>query len=257
MMRAKAAFRIFTKQATPAFLSSQMHLMPTKAWKKGELINPRRIARETFWTLGSGLSDSATLSDHLLRLIGILNPKCDALPRLQRLGKTDFFCGLFGGREANARFEVVEEVIQWCSQWGVTITLDCYPPNPTSDEVINGADEFDDDSEEGLPRAFAYMAKRGASAIEDSWPNGIRSGDRLPHPDRTAQIVVISDLCEAEGPSEHIARVLALAGSQKVSSIPLGLDLVCSIAGYGTVALKKPALDDLGRIQARLRLQLC
>jgi Domain of unknown function (DUF4279) len=225
--------------------------------EEGELITkPRRIARETFWNLKSGLTNSASLSDHLHRLIEFLDSSRDALPRLQSLSKTDFFCGLFGGREPVARFEVAKEIIQWCAQWGVAIKLNCYPPDPTSDEIINGVAEFDADSEEGPPRTFAYLAERGRSAIEDSWPQGARKGERLPHPGRTAHIVATSDLSEAEGPFEHIARVLALARA-KIPSSPFELDLVCTFAGYGTVVLEKSTLDDLTKTRARLRMQLC
>jgi len=193
----------------------------------------------------------------LQRLIEILEPNRDGLERLQRFGNMDFFCGLFGGEEPIARFEVAQEIIQRCSQLDVAINLGCYPPLPTADQVVNGTDEFDDDSEDGLTRAFAYLAMRPHHPDEDCWPDGIRLGDRLPRPVDPAQIILNSDLAESEPPLEHIARVMGLLRYRPIGSIPPIVDLICCFAGYGRIELKRPILHDLAAMQTRLLIQLC
>lgn len=90
-----AAFRIAHPLLDPDTISAQLQLVPSWAWRKGELKEPRgRPARIGMWALDTnGSVQSRDLRRHLDWLINHLHDKLDVLEQFRLSGyEMDIFC---------------------------------------------------------------------------------------------------------------------------------------------------------------------
>jgi len=63
----------------PRELTEALGVQPTRAWRKGELKNPRAIVRheENGWELSSGAGSHKSFEQHTEALLGIIEPALD------------------------------------------------------------------------------------------------------------------------------------------------------------------------------------
>lgn len=79
----------------PSFVSNLIPLEPNEVHQLGDPFERRGqtyFRKASLWKLDSGLSDQDALSDHLLALLGRLEPHHDGLLRVKEKFKTQFVC---------------------------------------------------------------------------------------------------------------------------------------------------------------------
>lgn len=124
-------FRVMGHDLEPEEVSRLLGLEPTESHKRGDA----RIGRsgrhysdysEGLWAWRPGVSETAPLSEHLLALLGVLEPKAATLKRLRKLGqRMDVFIGLFGP-DSNFEFALSADLLERMGRLGIDLEFDVY-----------------------------------------------------------------------------------------------------------------------------------
>lgn len=112
--------------AIPAALTKQLHLEPTLAWRKGDVI---RGTTRTYdcngWTFSSPDSEAATLAGHVDTLLAALEPKAAALNALPQEIDRSISCVIYA-REYIPEIYFPAEIIERIARLSLAIDVDLY-----------------------------------------------------------------------------------------------------------------------------------
>jgi len=275
LMRAKASLTITSTALPSAAVSERLGLEPDHSYDIGDPVSPKRyphgpFREQAFWSRSSGLPDSASLAEHLLTLIGSLEPRRDKLCSIRGNSKARFFCGLFGGSETTANFEIPVYAIKWCSEV-LDIVLDCFACHDSGAEEIEAtsAEADDEESHENVnggpepDRSFSYLETDRLNPLPLRWPhetNGAESDQLLPRPRAAASLAVVSNLPEDAAAEHHVERLLDLARGRYHGEAPIDPTLVCLLStdrlAGSFVRLEIPILRQLAQLGAGFRISL-
>ena len=86
------------------------------------------MRRDSSWQLQSPLDSQCPMEEHLLWLLGVLEPKAEVLGLLKRRFEFEFFCGFSSGN-GQGGFALENSVLTRIADLGITIELDLYPPD--------------------------------------------------------------------------------------------------------------------------------
>lgn len=120
--------RIVGEAVDPDAITARLGLAPTRAHHKGEPISPRVRRPRPFgvWLLDSPLGRDRPLEEHLDVLLGLLEPRAEALRSLAAEGcPADLFSGHFMQRY-NTGIELSPGVLGRVAALGLALDIDIY-----------------------------------------------------------------------------------------------------------------------------------
>ena len=89
--------RIMEFDCDPDEITSALGVMPSKVWRKGELMNDYspRIYKRNGWRIDSGVDRYRDFNDHLQALFDIIEPNVEAFKAVCSQYYTDLSCAVY------------------------------------------------------------------------------------------------------------------------------------------------------------------
>jgi len=123
--------RLMEFDSSPDQITSAIGIVPTKTWKKGDLINPKgtRQHKENGWLISSGLSKECDFEQHLLSLLSIINPHLDKLKEVCATCYVELSCAIYmycESEESTPAVHLDRQTTQVLAALGAEIDFDLY-----------------------------------------------------------------------------------------------------------------------------------
>jgi hypothetical protein len=128
-----AAFRIIGDELDPDYINSLLKINPDHAHKKGETNNRKSKSGKVIvgpayktgvWTINSTLPETSSLEEHLLSLIGKLQPVGEKIRHLSEEGfRVDIYCGYFLKHGFQGGFEIGTDIMETLSKMGIKLSV--------------------------------------------------------------------------------------------------------------------------------------
>lgn len=125
----ECSFRIVHPDLDPSHVTSLLAIHPSLSHKRGEVragLRAPKPWRTGVWSLESSLGQDSRLSQHLISMLDILEPKAAAIKQLVSDGhRAEFFCGYFAAQESSG-IDLEPEVLRRLGELGVGLTVCFY-----------------------------------------------------------------------------------------------------------------------------------
>jgi len=113
----------------PNEITTATNLEPSKAWRKGDLIDPRRPARrhkEGGWSIASGCEDTVDIESQIKALLKRLCPARQALVSLGKRYDAEVECVMYiyGGERPAEHFD--RDAVRQMAELNASIDVDLY-----------------------------------------------------------------------------------------------------------------------------------
>jgi hypothetical protein len=132
-----ASFTLTGLDLNPDEITDKLKIIPTKIWRKGDLINPKGkiFYSENGWSLQSQLNQSAELEDHLQWIFEKLQTQWDSVREICSRYYPEISCVIYVSNQVPA-IHFSQEILQEVNQLNAEIDVDIYVL-PESNEWIN------------------------------------------------------------------------------------------------------------------------
>jgi hypothetical protein len=130
--KAHAHLTILSEELPAAEISRVLGIEPDKSWRRGERLHkssPRQ--KRHGWELGSGLSDDASVNDHLGAMLGRLAPAVESLHELtSEPGVTAMLWLVEHIENWNPGLTISSDELESLARTGVELAIDIYVYGP-------------------------------------------------------------------------------------------------------------------------------
>lgn len=124
----RVAFRYVGAEVDPNFVTSILAISPSQIQKVGEYKRrrPEQVWSTGAWIIASELADAKPLTEHLDKLLEMLESRSDQIRHLASLGYVgEFFCGFFAST-GNLMFDLDPGILSRIAALGVGLRADVY-----------------------------------------------------------------------------------------------------------------------------------
>jgi hypothetical protein len=122
--RTRASLRISGDDLEPAALTGALECQPTKAHRKGDVVNGRS---KTFglWLLEASPQEPGDLNGQIREVLAKTTPNIAVWVQLRQRFRVDLFCGIFLDREIEG-LSIDASLLEALGSRGIELSLDIY-----------------------------------------------------------------------------------------------------------------------------------